>query len=221
MGDIITMCNSVVCSMWCYRGKHLNMNMDFIYLIMTIVSIVREVISRMSGEFSRAQILNGVYAVDSDLKKSTISAQIVAFTVNNKTRVWYRGKADVNHDLLFRVKRGIYERYDPIVHGVWDIVIIDGERIVVHAETGDIGSIEEAIDEVEIEDLVEFAEEDWSYVEEEEPELIEAAAKLAAEKALEVDAEDPVHRFELETGKMAYRGRKMTKAYKVWRKTNK
>lgn len=71
-------------------------------------------------------------------KSNTVTAQIIALTVNHNSRIHYPENSkprvtddEHRYDILFSVRRGVVEKYDPIRHGVWEIFENSKQKLAV------------------------------------------------------------------------------------------
>ena len=69
----------------------------------------------MGEEFRLSALKRGFSAVSKENTPNTISAHIALMTSNLKSRLSHNPKKDGSDDLLYRVRSGIYRRYDPSI----------------------------------------------------------------------------------------------------------
>ena len=72
----------------------------------------------------------------------TLRATIIILTVNHDSRIHYPENSKPRlttsgsiYDYLFRTERGKIERYNPGVHGVWEISLDVNQQLIVHQST--------------------------------------------------------------------------------------
>ncbi len=90
--------------------------------------MIQEAMDHLQSPVSYSDIRNYINEKWGDVNKNTIIAQIIVLTVNHKSRIHYPenqkprlSKADSKYDLLYYLGRGKVEKYNSILHGVWEI----------------------------------------------------------------------------------------------------
>ena len=72
-----------------------------------------------------------------NVNRGSIDAQIAICTVNHPSRIYYpenekpRVANDNRYDFLYMVGSGQVERYDPKLHGIWEIRRDENDNLVV------------------------------------------------------------------------------------------
>lgn len=90
--------------------------------------MIKQAIDELGGRARNIEICDAILARYPDVNPGTINSQINWYTVNLQSRTHApenqrpRTATDPRYDLLYRVERGVVERYDPSRHGVWAIV---------------------------------------------------------------------------------------------------
>ncbi len=88
--------------------------------------MLKEAIEKLGGKAKYGEIREYIQSKYGDVKKSTINAHITLCSVNNKNRIHYPQNskpriATKYLDFLFRIDRGVVERFNPEKHGQWEI----------------------------------------------------------------------------------------------------
>lgn len=97
--------------------------------------LVNEATAAIGGEMTYAQIKQYVWSTHADVNPSTLTCQIIICSVNHPSRVHYpeNKKPRIStgqYDFLYNVGRGRVVRYDPEVHGAWEIAEKNGQLTV-------------------------------------------------------------------------------------------
>ena len=91
---------------------------------------VTQAIDDLGGKATSAQLTARVHALRPGTKSNTLGAHLVSMCVNNPSRVHFPSARNAKSfpfrkstalEILFR-NGGIFERYDPQRHGIWEIV---------------------------------------------------------------------------------------------------
>ena len=98
----------------------------------SVLQILNEFLKILDNKFTKDEIKNLVKTKYPEINISTLERNIYFCTVNNIGRVnWSYNKKereyDAKYDLLFKIKDNILEKYNPIKHGKWSIVNINGK----------------------------------------------------------------------------------------------
>ena len=98
--------------------------------------MIREAINSFGEDIvSVSDIIGYIIKQYGDVNVGTIRAQVNACTVNRQSRVGMPENkkpriADGSYDFLYSVERGLYARFIPAKHGVWEIAEQDGMLVV-------------------------------------------------------------------------------------------
>ncbi len=98
--------------------------------------MIREAINSFGEDIvSVSNIIGYIIKQYGDVNVGTIRAQVNACTVNRQSRVGMPENkkpriADGSYDFLYSVERGLYARFIPAKHGVWEIAEQDGMLVV-------------------------------------------------------------------------------------------
>lgn len=99
-----------------------------------------------------AQIKDYIHQKYGDVNDATINAQIIVCTVNQPSRIYYPEnqkprQATARYDFLYSIGRGTVVRYDPVVHGMWEIAEDDQGRLhVVQHDVSDTIELTEVVE---------------------------------------------------------------------------
>lgn len=100
--------------------------------------MINEAAEVLTGTLSYDDIKNYINAKWTGLNQDSIVRQIIVLSVNHKSRVFYPENykpritdSSSQYDILFNTGRGEVERYDPSIHGVWEIYKDDSEALKV------------------------------------------------------------------------------------------
>lgn len=92
--------------------------------------MVKEAIEALGGSADYSQIQHYIIEKWIDVNRATIEKQIIAVTVNHKSRVYYAESnkprltnTGSNYDFLFRVGHGRVVSYEPEKHGIWEVYV--------------------------------------------------------------------------------------------------
>ncbi len=100
-----------------------------------IWKMIKEAADFYRREMSYSEIKDFILERWSTVKRDSITTQIIAVSVNHPSRIHYQenkiprktnGKSD--YDMLFHTSRGKVTKYDPLIHGVWEIFDTNGIR---------------------------------------------------------------------------------------------
>ncbi|MBD81169.1 MAG: hypothetical protein CL840_19785 [Crocinitomicaceae bacterium] len=90
--------------------------------------MIKDAINFLDGRATNQQIKDYISSHWDNVNNETISAQIIVLSVNHESRIHYPEnekprKTNVNspYDLLYKSERGSVVRYQPDLHGVWEI----------------------------------------------------------------------------------------------------
>ncbi|MEJ7812276.1 MAG: endonuclease NucS domain-containing protein [Gemmatimonadaceae bacterium] len=88
--------------------------------------LVHEATEHLAGPMTYAEIKDYIRTNYGDINDSTMTCQIVVCSVNHPSRIHYpenkkARSCDSQYDFLFHTGRGRVERYNPQVHGDWEI----------------------------------------------------------------------------------------------------
>jgi RecB family endonuclease NucS len=88
--------------------------------------MVREASLEINREMSNMEIRNWILERKPDANTTSINCAIASCTVNSPSRIHYQENkkpriSNGSHDFLFSVSRGKVIRYDPALHGIWEI----------------------------------------------------------------------------------------------------
>lgn len=91
--------------------------------------MVREAIDHLEQPLSYAAILQYVTNKFGNVNRDTLQRYIYRCTVNQPARVnWHPNNkeriADTEYDLLYNTGQGVFERYNPTKHGLWEIKMV-------------------------------------------------------------------------------------------------
>lgn len=99
--------------------------------------MIKDAICNLSGEVSQKQIIDYITKRWPNVNEGTISAQIAVLTVNHESRGHYpeNKKARITntgsvYDYLFKTSRGVFCKYDPTIHGIWEIYSHSNKMLV-------------------------------------------------------------------------------------------
>lgn len=91
----------------------------------TVWQMVKEAMESIGDNASYEQIKKYIHTHYNDINDNTITCQIIACTVNHKTRIHYLDKTpricNGKQDFLYTIGRGQVELYKPEKHGIWEI----------------------------------------------------------------------------------------------------
>jgi hypothetical protein len=98
--------------------------------------MVKEAVEGLGGRATNAQIKKYILDKYGDVKENTINCQILTCCVNKPSRInWpenHKPRVAIGpYDFLYSVDRGKVELYDRAKHGVWEIRMEDGNRLIV------------------------------------------------------------------------------------------
>jgi len=108
--------------------------------------MVKEAINQLGGQATYSEIKQYIHSQYGDVNDNTITCQIIEASVNHPSRVHYpKGKktriANTQYDFLFNVGRGKVVKYDPSLHGIWEIQRNEDGKLDVTEVTGEKDSI--------------------------------------------------------------------------------
>ena len=88
--------------------------------------MVKEAVEAFGGKTTNIAVRDWILKKYPGTNTSTIACQIIVCTVNHSSRIHYPEnrkprKADGQYDFLFRPATGALVRYDPVLHGAWEI----------------------------------------------------------------------------------------------------
>ncbi|HVT63151.1 MAG TPA: hypothetical protein VHD33_06685, partial [Legionellaceae bacterium] len=90
--------------------------------------MIKDVVDHLEGELTYAEIKEYINEKWNDVNQNTITAQIIAVTVNHNSRIHYNenkntrlSNSDSCYDILFYLSRGRVTKYNPLIHGIWEI----------------------------------------------------------------------------------------------------
>ena len=103
-----------------------------------IWQMIREAINSFDGSATYPEIKNYINQKWENINQDTITAQIIALTVNHDSRGHYpenRNPRLTNsnspYDLLFSIDRGTVVKYDVCEHGIWELYFNDTKKLDV------------------------------------------------------------------------------------------
>lgn len=114
--------------------------------------MVREAIEALGGPAANSAIRDWVNQSYPGTHPGTIAAAINMCSVNSPSRIHWpentrpRPATDTRYDFLFKVSRGTVERYDPKVHGEWEIARNEFGSLIVRQVGIDEAETSDAID---------------------------------------------------------------------------
>jgi len=103
----------------------------------TYRELLKDAVIDMGGKAKNKEIVDWIFHKFPDANKNTIQAQIIACSVNRKSRIHYPENQQEkqnpgNYDVLFSIGPGEVELYDPQKHGRWGIMNHEGEFTITH-----------------------------------------------------------------------------------------
>lgn len=98
--------------------------------------MIKEAIDYLDGKASYTDIKNYIKSKYGNVNDSTMTCQIIVCTVNHATRIHYPENkkpriANTKYDYLYTTGRGQVEKYDPQMHGVWEIRVEQDGKLTV------------------------------------------------------------------------------------------
>ncbi|NTS40777.1 DUF91 domain-containing protein [Flavisolibacter sp. BT320] len=114
--------------------------------------MIKEAVYQLGGKATYTQIKDYIHKKWTDVKDSTINAQLIVLSVNQPSRVHYPENskpriANAMYDVLFSVGRGQVVQYIPEEHGVWEIAKNEFGALQVRQQIEDDGSGGDGLDE--------------------------------------------------------------------------
>ena len=100
--------------------------------------MIQEAIDSLQSPVSYFEIRKYIDEKWEDVNKNTIIAQIIVLTVNHKSRIHYPenhkprlSNSGSKYDLLYYLGRGKVEKYNPNLHGIWEIYLTDSNTLSI------------------------------------------------------------------------------------------
>ena len=98
--------------------------------------MIREAVDALGGDTTNVAVRDWVEQHYPGTNRSTINCQTIVCSVNDDSRVHFSCNqkprlATAKYDFLYRPERGRLVRYDPTVHGQWEIVETDEGKLIV------------------------------------------------------------------------------------------
>jgi 5-methylcytosine-specific restriction enzyme A len=99
--------------------------------------MIKEAVGNLNENvITYTEIKEYINAKWTDVKSDTITVQIIALTVNHKSRIHYQennkprlSNSNSPYDLLYTIGRGQIVKYDVIEHGIWEIFKNENEKL--------------------------------------------------------------------------------------------
>jgi len=94
-----------------------------------IWKMISDAIINLGNKASYTEIKDYINTNWEDVKRDSITTEIIAVTVNHPSRIYYETEtrparltnSNSNYDILFKTDRGQVEKYEPSRHGIWEI----------------------------------------------------------------------------------------------------
>lgn len=107
----------------------------------SILSMVIEAVDNLEGEFTKKDIKDYIFSKYGEINEGTINCQTILGTVNRDSRVnWQVNKkeriSNSRYDFLYDKGNGHLEKYNPDIHGLWEIKEKDGKYFVKKYDRG-------------------------------------------------------------------------------------
>ena len=100
--------------------------------------MIKSAVDNLNGEISYTDIKNYIKRYWDSINPLTVTDQIQVLTVNHNSRIHYPENnkprltnSNSPYDLLFTIGRGRVVKYDPTIHGIWEIYVNEEEKLAV------------------------------------------------------------------------------------------
>lgn len=110
--------------------------------------MIKSAVDNLNGEISYTDIKNYISRNWDSINPLTVTDQIQVLTVNHNSRIHYPENSKPRltnshspYDLLFTTGRGRVVKYNPIIHGVWEIYVNEEEKLAVKKVAENVSKI--------------------------------------------------------------------------------